>query len=47
MRCPMHGRELICPACVGARGGKRKSRAKAAAARKNAKLGGRPREKKP
>lgn len=34
--CPSHGTPLVCPSCIGAAGGKRRSRAKAAAARKNA-----------
>lgn len=41
--CAVHHVELVCPACVGALGGKRKSKAKTAAAKKNAQLAGRPR----
>lgn len=33
-RCPTHGRELICPACVGARGGAQVTPARLRAVRK-------------
>jgi len=36
---------MICPACIGAKGGKRKSKRKTAAVRRNARLGGRPPKK--
>lgn len=35
-RCPIHGKILKCPACIGAKGGAAKSEKKKAAARKNA-----------
>jgi hypothetical protein len=35
---------LICPKCVGAKGGVNKSRKKKTASRRNGKLGGRPRK---
>lgn len=35
--CPTHGTPLVCPTCIGAAGGKRKSKAKAIAAQRNAK----------
>jgi len=34
--CPTHGTPLLCPSCIGARGGRRRSKAKARAARTNA-----------
>lgn len=44
--CPTHHRPLICPCCVGARGGAKGGTAtsprKARAARKNGRKGGRP-----
>jgi hypothetical protein len=40
--CPTHQRVLICPACIGKRGGAVTSPKKAKAARKNGKLGGAP-----
>jgi hypothetical protein len=42
MNCPKHGKRLICPACIGRKGGASTSPAKVAASRKNAK-----KEKKP
>lgn len=42
--CPVHGRAMICPSCVGAKGGRRGGKAttpkKQAAARKNGALAG-------
>jgi len=47
LRCPVHSRPLVCPACLGARGGQQGGRAtspeKAAAARQNGKQAKRPR----
>lgn len=44
--CPIHPETaLICPRCIAARGGQSKSKKKLAAARRNAKLGGRPKNK--
>lgn len=41
--CPNHPDvPMICPACIGATGGKVTSAAKTAACRENGKLGGRP-----
>lgn len=44
--CPTHNRPLICPCCVGARGGAKGGTAtsprKARAARRNGRKGGRP-----
>lgn len=34
--CPTHGRVLICPACVGTKGGKASGGEKAKASRQNA-----------
>lgn len=34
--CAVHGTPLICPACIGSRGGKQRSEAKTEAARDNA-----------
>ena len=45
-RCPIHGKPLTCAACIGAQGGKKGGKStspkKRRAAKKNAKLGGRP-----
>lgn len=41
MPCPIHLIPLICPACTGRAGGQARSEAKTAAARRNAKKGGR------
>ena len=42
MKCPLHGREMICPACIGAKGGAKRSARKTRAVRRNARKGGRP-----
>jgi hypothetical protein len=43
-RCPKHHRRLLCPACIGEKGGRVKSEKKAKAAAKTGKLyGGRKR----
>ena len=48
LRCPVHSRPLVCPACLGARGGQQGGTAtspeKAAAARANGKQPKRPRQ---
>ena len=44
-KCPIHKIALVCPACRAAKAGSVTSRQKAAAARANGKLGGRPRKK--
>ena len=33
--CPVHHRVLVCPSCLGAKGGKKKSAKKAAASKEN------------
>ncbi len=43
-KCKIHKVELICPACVGAAGGKATTDAKRAASRRNGAKGGRPRK---
>lgn len=44
-KCPAHPAvTLLCPACLGAQGGKAATLAKAAAARANGRRGGRPKK---
>ena len=40
--CPIHNRPMLCPACLGAKGGAKKSPRKTRAVRRNARKGGRP-----
>ena len=46
MKCPIHNVDLLCPGCIGAKGGSARSPAKTAAVRQNAKLGGWPKGRK-
>ena len=41
-KCPIHKRKMICPACIGAKGGRKRSARKTRAVRRNARKGGRP-----
>lgn len=40
--CPIHNRPMLCPACIGAKGGRKRSAKKTRAVRRNASKGGRP-----
>jgi hypothetical protein len=44
MHCPIHAVQLVCPACLGGKGGKVISEKKRAASKANGAKGGRPKK---